>query len=255
MATPEINNCEFNTDLGMRYQGRPMTFCSDVFVGGNLVVAGSIEEGSPVDLGGGGGGSCFDQLKVTKSFLVEGDACFKKSINLEKDLKVGGILATEYAKINKDCRILGQVCIDKSVKVNQGLEVAEDVAVSGNLIVGGGSVSCNDPLLSQAKVVCDGTLLVTDTMHGPNLVLTEKVFSDESVSNVARTKKLVIGGFIYEEKEVEVLVDGLPTLVTVLIKGTAEKPPTEPSKVKSCPVSIPCVVVATPTPPCPPVEC
>lgn len=255
MASQEINNCEFNTDLGMRYYGRPTTFCSDLFVGGNLIVAGSIEEGAPVDLGGGGGGSCFDQLKITKSFLVEGDACFKESINLEKDLKVRGILATEYAKVNKDCRVSGQVCIDKSVKVNQGLEVAEDVSVGGNLIVGEGSVLCNDPLLKQAKVVCDGTMLVTDTMHGPNLVLTEKVFSDESISNTVRTEKLVIGEFVYQEKEVEILVDGLPTLITVLVKGTAEQPPTTPPKVKSCPVSIPCVVVATPAPPCPSIDC
>lgn len=255
MGTPEINNCEFNTDLGMRYQGRPMTFCSDVFVGGNLVVAGSIEEGSPVDLGGGGGGSCFDQLKITKSFLVEGDACFKENINLEKDLRVGGILATEYAKINKDCRILGQVCIDKSVKLNQGLEVSEDMAVKGNLIIGGGSVECDQPLLQQAKLVCDGTLLATDTIHGPNLALTENVFSDESISNTTRTEKLVINGFVYEEKEVEVLVEGVPVLITVLVKGSAEETPTAPPKVKSCPISLPCVVVATPAPPCPSIDC
>jgi hypothetical protein len=257
MGTPEINNCEYNVDLGMRYQGRPWTFCQDLYVEGNLYVKGTIEEsgGEGGSSSGGSAGPCFDELKAISSFVVEGDSYLQKGLQIDLDLNVQGIFASQYAKILKDLKVEGACCINKTVRFNDKLEVSGDTKFSGRLIVGDGDIRCEETELPEAKVVFDGTVLATGDTYCPNLISSEKVFAQETVTNTVRTDKLVIGGRVYREEEIEVTQGGTTRKVTVLVRHDREEPPEKPEDLRSCPVAVPCVAVPTPSPKKPTVNC
>lgn len=258
MGSPEIDNCEYNLDLGMRTYGRPTTFCRDVYVGGNLYVTGEIFQGAgePTPLSAGGEvGPCFDEIKVANSFLVEGDACFKKSIQLSQDIKVGGILASTFVKVLKNAKVEGSLCVNQSVRINESLETSSNAKVGGRLVIGEGNIDCELEDLAEAKVVLDGTVLITDTTQCKTVAASENIHAEEVITNVVRTNKLVVRGRVYRERQVEVLQNGSPITVTVLVREEREDTPGRPDKLRSCPIGVPCIDVTTPAPPCPSIDC
>lgn len=256
MGTPEINNCTYNTDLGMRYFGRPTTFCNDLYVGGNLYVAGAISEGEP--LPGpepSGAGSCFDRLKITDGFRVEGDACFDKSIHLELDLRVGRNFAAETGKFLKNCNVAGDFCVGQDTYLSKSAQVQENLRVNGRFVVGEGRVDCEKLELEEAKVVLDGRVLATEDVQCKNVSTVENTFSYGSVSDKVWTNRIIVKGHVYRERTVEVMENGQPVTITVLVKDTELPPPEAPKSLRSCPVSTKCADTPVPAPPCPDISC